>query len=325
MDAGDGRDPVIWLLAAAAILPMLGAVGVFVLIRAQNREKALKLRIASVTVRGQDRPSGPASTLIRRAPEQKPSLVRRLASLIAFDPDCRDQYKLPWFVVLGVTLVLGRVAVLMASGVAGSLAWVLLPLVTIGGARSYYSGSARKRRGLLLAQFPDALALIVRAVRVGIPVPESLRIVARETQEPTRTEFDRLQHQIAMGSPLEAALRELAARNAVAEYGFFAAVLALQAQTGGALTETLETLADIIRRRIAMKERGHALSSEARTSSYVLGGLPLVSGALMYFSSPGYISLLFTEPLGHIMLGAAALSLATGMGVMSLIIRKTLS
>jgi tight adherence protein B len=324
MDAGPDGGAVNYLLPLAALFPMLAVAGVFVLLRMQRQEQALKQRIASLHDKGPRLTPATSASLIRRD-TTKPTLAARLGALIAYDPVFRAQYGLPWFVVLGGATLAGRAAVLGASGVVGIWAWVLLPVVAIGGSRTYYSGANTSRREKLLAQFPDALALIVRAVRVGIPVPESLRAVAREAREPTRSEFDLLQGQIAMGRPLDGALRELAVRNSIPEYGFFAAVITLQAQTGGALSETLETLADIIRRRIAMKERGHALSSEARTSTYVLGALPIVAGALMYFTSPSYIGLLFTEPTGHMLLGAAALSLATGMGAMRFIIRKTLS
>ena len=313
-----------WPLLIAAMFPMVAAAGVMLLMRLQRQEKALKQRITSIQDKGRQRQLAISAPLVR--PElQKPNLLVRLGSVIGYNPVFSAQYKMPWYVVLGVAALVGRIAVLFAAGAAGAWAWVLLPVITIFGSRSYFNGVNNKRRDQLLTQFPDALALIVRAVRVGIPVPESLRAVAREAPEPTKSEFDRLQNQIAMGIPLDKALRELAVRNVVPEYGFFAAVLALQAQTGGALTGTLDTLADIIRRRLAMKQRGHALSSEARTSSYVLGVLPFVAGGMLYLSSPDYVGVLFTEQTGHMLLGIAALSLAVGMWSMRLIIRRTLS
>jgi tight adherence protein B len=313
------------LLLAAALLPILAVAGVLIVIRLQRREQALQRRVASFSVRGQPRRSVAAPLLVRPRVEQKKTAAEHLASLIRFDPARRDQYAVPWYVVLVGALILGRVVVLLASGIVGPAAWVALPITAIFGSRFYYARADGKRRDSLLIQFPDALSLIVRAVRVGIPVSESLRAVAREAQEPTRGEFDRLQHQIAIGTPLETALRGMARRNDLPEYGFFAAALALQAQTGGGLTETLEILADIIRRRIAMKERGHALSSEARTSSLVLGALPLVTGVMLYFVSPNYIGLLFADTAGNMILGTAILSLATGMGIMRLIIKQSLS
>jgi tight adherence protein B len=314
-----------WLLLPAALLPIVAVIAVIVLMRLQRRDQALQRRITKFSAKGLARPSAVASLLVRAHAEQKKSPAERLASLIGLDLRRRDQYRLPWFAVLGGALLAGRVTVFLASGIAGWCAWLLLPIVVFGGSRLYYARADGKRRNQLFTQFPDALALIVRAVRVGIPVPEALRAVAREATEPTRGEFDRLQHQIAIGTPIETALREMALRNNLPEYGFFAAALALQAQTGGGLTETLETLAEIIRRRLVMKERGHALSAEARTSSLVLGSMPVLTGGLIYFVSPDYMELLFTDKTGNMILGLAILSLATGMGTMRFIIHKALS
>ncbi len=123
----------------------------------------------------------------------------------------------------------------------------------------------------LFQQFPDALAMIVRAVRVGLPIVEAIRVVARENAEPTAREFAGLVAQTTIGVPLDDALREMAERNRLPEYRFFATALSLQSQTGGGLTETLENLADTIRKRVAAKLRGHALAAEARMSSLYSG------------------------------------------------------
>ena len=313
-----------WLLLTACLFLLSVAAGIILLLKLQGDQKALQQRLASVSAKPRPRgATGPQ--LVRPNEKAKRSPVQTLAWLIGFDLARRDQYRLPWFAVVGVALVTGRLAVMLAAGLVGTWAWIALPIVTIFGSRAYYGWADEKRRTLLLTQFPDALSLIVRAVRVGIPVTESLRAVAREALEPTRTEFDRLQHQIAIGTSLETALRSMAARNGLPEYGFFAAALSLQAQTGGGLTETLETLAEIIRKRLAMKERGHALSSEARTSASVLGILPIGTAGLLFAVSPAYIGMLIIEPAGHMLIGAAILMLSLGMGAMRLIIRKSLS
>jgi tight adherence protein B len=313
-----------WLLLAACLLLLLTALGIILLLKLQGDQKALQQRLASVSAKPRTRTAGP-SLLVRPNEKAKRSPAEKMARVIGYDAARRDQYRLPWFAVAGVALLTGRLVVMMAAGLVGKWAWIAFPIVTIFGSRAYYGWADEKRRTLLLNQFPDALSLIVRAVRVGIPVTESLRAVSREALEPTRTEFDRLQHQIAIGTPLETALRGMADRNGLPEYGFFAAALSLQAQTGGGLTETLETLAEIIRKRLAMKERGHALSSEARTSAAVLGVLPIGTAGLLYAVSPGYIGMLFTEPSGHMLIGLAVLMLSMGMGVMRMIIRKSLS
>jgi tight adherence protein B len=113
--------------------------------------------------------------------------------------------------------------------------------------------------------------------------------------------------------------------NDLSEYRFFATTIALQAQTGGGLSETLENLADLIRRRLALKERAHALSSEARTSSLILGGLPVVLGLGLWALNPAYMSVMFNTRMGNNILAAAVLSLACGGLTMRAIIKKSLS
>jgi len=162
-------------------------------------------------------------------------------------------------------------------------------------------------------------------VRVGVPVTEAIRICGRETQTPTREEFAKAADQVAIGLDLENALMEMAERNDLAEYRFFATALALQSQTGGGLTETLETLADTIRKRENARKRGHALASEARTSIYVLAVLPIVVGAMLFVINPDYIGLLFTDKSGQKLLGIAVGMLLFGLWVMQQIIKGSLS
>jgi tight adherence protein B len=129
---------------------------------------------------------------------------------------------------------------------------------------------------------------------------------------------------VAIGVDLEAALLEMADRNDLSEYRFFATALALQSQTGGGLTETLETLADTIRKRENARKRGHALASEARTSIYVLAALPIVVGSMLFVINPDYVGMLFNDPTGQMLLGIAVGMLLTGLWVMQLIIKKSL-
>jgi tight adherence protein B len=156
-------------------------------------------------------------------------------------------------------------------------------------------------------------------------VSEALRGVAKEAPVPTSIEFGRLVDALAIGEPLEKALKEMSERNDLPEYGFFAAALSLQAQTGGGLAETLELLADVARKRVAMQARGFALSSEARTSSMILAGLPFVTGGALYLANPTYIGVLFTDPSGQMILGIAILSLCMGIFTMRMIIRSALT
>lgn len=193
------------------------------------------------------------------------------------------------------------------------------------GARLVFTRARRAVNDRLLDQFPDAIGLIVRAVRAGVPVTEGIRIVSAELPAPVGPEFRRVVDELAVGVDLETALWALAARTGLPEYRFFVVTIVLQRETGGNLTETLDNLADVIRKRRAVRQRAHALSAEARTSTYVLAALPFVSGAGLYVINPDYLTRLFTDPQGKLLLAAAATSLTLGLVTMKMLIRRALS
>jgi tight adherence protein B len=172
---------------------------------------------------------------------------------------------------------------------------------------------------------PDSLGMVVRAVRAGIPVVEALRTVGREVPDPTGAEFRRLSDQLAIGITMEDALKRLARRSGLPEYRFFAVSLTLQNSAGGNLTETLDNLADVVRKRVATRQRGHALASQARASAYVLSAVPVIAAAALMLINPRYVLVLFNDPRGNIVLACAIASLATGLGTMKAIIRRSLS
>ena len=315
-------NPVVYALPVM-LLAMIGAV--VVLLRLEKQQKAVQSRIAAVvSPQLSAKDLGPRS--IMRQDEDNLSLTDRIGRLFGFTQNKADQYVAPWPVVLIFTLVIAIVASVLAAGLVGGLiARLTIPFVWIMLSRTVFIRGEAKRKSVLLNQFPDTLGLIVRAVRVGIPVTESLRVVAKEAPEPTKREFFKVADQINIGVAPDQALRDLAVRSGLPEYGFFAAVLTLQAQTGGGLTDTLELLAEVIRKRVAMKARGYALSAEARTSSMVLGAMPILTGILLGVLNPEYMGILFTDKTGNLVLGAAVLSLATGVFTMQTIIRKSLS
>ena len=314
------------LLLALGGLILVGCIAsCVVLLRSGNDGSALAARIEKVTASTRQQSSLATPSITRKETTGKDDWRESAAHTLGFSLKQRDQYSTKWYWVLLIGMLSGRMAVLFASGLLGIYAWVAFPVVTVVLSRSIFGNMKAKRIALLRAQFPDALGLIVRAVRVGVPVTEALRAVCRESSAPTREEFERLVDEIAIGAPLETALRQMADRNDLPEYGFFAAALSLQATTGGGLSETLDLLADVTRKRVAMKARGHALSAEARTSSMILAGLPVVSGGMLYAINPEYMGTLFSNDTGRMILGAALLSLCTGIFVMRMIIRKSLS
>jgi tight adherence protein B len=313
------------LLASCACLAGL-AISALLLFRDHRQSRARGARIDSVA--GAYRPSRADGGLIGdglRRKLQGVTLSSRFAALMRYDPGHRDIYPVRPIVVLILALLPSALTAHFVVDFVGPLGWAALPAMTALLCRAFYGWFEDRLMATLYQQFPDALAMIVRAVRVGLPMIEAIRVVARENPQPSAREFTALMAQTTIGVPLEDALREMAERNRLPEYRFFATALSLQSQTGGGLTETLENLADTIRKRVAAKLRGRALAAEARMSSYILGALPLVTGTMLSLVNPDYMAVLFTDPTGRNMLLVAVALLSTGAFAMRTMIRKSLS
>ncbi|MBW4091121.1 MAG: hypothetical protein HIU82_08435 [Proteobacteria bacterium] len=266
-----------------------------------------------------------ASILTRSNDAAQRSVLGHVAGWFGFVPGRPEQCPLPWWIVLATALAVAKAGQSIATSLLGPLGWIALPVLWIGASRWIFAWFATRRRQRLLTQFPDALTMIVRSVRVGVPVGEAMRAVAREMPVPTGPEFEKVAHRLALGGQIEDALREMAARAGLAEYRFFAMALALQNQTGGGLSETLEGLADMIRRRLAVKQRGKALASEAQMSIYVLSSLPPICGLMLAIMNPQYFGVLLHNPTGHKLLGASIGLLVFGWFTMRWMMRKSLS
>jgi tight adherence protein B len=174
----------------------------------------------------------------------------------------------------------------------------------------------RRRQKRFIDHFADALDILVRGTRSGLPVGECLRIVARESPDPVGPEFQFLTESQRVGMTLKQALVRSVERMPVTELQFFAIVLQIQQQTGGNLAATLENLSNVLRARRRLIDKIAALSSEAKASAAIIGSLPfLVCGALGLVS-PDYIGLLFTERLGNILVTGGLIWMAAGIFVM---------
>ena len=298
----------------------------FLLVRLHRRSSRVKYRTFTVT-EPHLRSGGEGNSTLFRLTTALPTAtaLRQLSLLFGYDALLKQRYRLPWTVVVVVALILSVAAGYAGTSLFGTYAWLATPTGWVFLSRSYYKRCDNRQTQTLYKQFPDALATIVRSVRVGVPVSESIRTVAKESLQPTATEFGRVADQITIGVPLDEALRDLAMRNQLPEYRFFATALSLQSQTGGGLTETLENLADTIRKRVAAKAKGNALAAEAKTSTYVLGALPIVMGGLIFIVNRAYISILFTDDSGRKLLFLAVGMLGAGFYAMRTIIRKSLS
>jgi tight adherence protein B len=191
-------------------------------------------------------------------------------------------------------------------GIAGGL---LLPHM--------YVGTKRKQRlKRFSAEFPNAVDIIVRGVKAGLPLVDCLKVISLEAQEPVRSEFKAIIEDQALGIPLDEAVQRLNERVPLQEANFFAIVIAIQSRTGGSLSEALGNLSKVLRERTKMQAKIRAMSSEAKASGGIIGALPIVVAVLVYLTTPKYISLLFTTFTGNLVLAASALWMGIGILVM---------
>jgi tight adherence protein B len=222
----------------------------------------------------------------------------------------------------------GSAIVAVTSMLSGLSLWVAGPLVAAAGGTAALVVAAQGRaryKARILAAFPDAIDLIIRAVRAGLPLSEAFNSLATELPGPLAEEFRRLTGEMAIGVSLDEALRNAAQRIDLPDFNFFTASIALQRETGGNLTETLQNLSQIIRRRKELQLKAKALTSEARTSSLVIGSLPFVASGALAVINPEYIGKLITDPRGVYILGIAGTSMITGIIVMRQLIRRSVN
>ncbi|MCC7266806.1 MAG: type II secretion system F family protein [Caulobacteraceae bacterium] len=173
-----------------------------------------------------------------------------------------------------------------------------------------------RRMGKFTASFSDAMDVIVRGIKSGLPVQDCLKIIARESPQPLADEFKRLVESLGMGMSVDQATDKMYERMPTTEVKFFQIVLSIQAKTGGNLAEALSNLSGVLRARKMMKEKIKALSSEAVASALIIGSLPPGVVLLICITSPTYMAPMFTDPRGHIMLMGGILWMATGIFVM---------
>ncbi len=172
------------------------------------------------------------------------------------------------------------------------------------------------RHKKMINQFADALDVIVRGVKTGLPLNECIRIIAKESPEPLRKEFLTFADNLSMGTGLERALAQLYKRMPLQEVNFFAIVLTIQSKAGGNLSEALGNLSTVIRSRKMMREKVKALSSEAKASAFIIGSLPFAVGVMVFMTTPDYIMELFLTETGHVILAMAAGMMGGGIAVM---------
>lgn len=311
----------------AAVLAFVAIGGAGFALTANTQPAAASKRVKAVA--GSDRGDRRAQTVDMAALKRKQSTQEALRELSANEKQSRKRR-------LSVKGLIAQAGInispmmfwLVSAGVGGVLAIVgLVVQGPIGGAMGFFVGLFGLPRwflGVLVAgrqknfatQLADGIDIIVRGVKSGLPLNQCLRIIAAESPEPLRSEFKALCDSQAMGVPLETGLQRMYDHMPLPEVNFFSIVLVIQQKTGGNLSESLGNLSAVLRARKLMKEKVKALSAEAKASAMIIGSLPIVVMGMVYFTRPAYISVLFTDPVGHLILLSCAVMMSIGIFIM---------
>lgn len=222
--------------------------------------------------------------------------------------------------LVAVVLVLAALIyfILIANA---ALAFGMATLITLGLTHLVLKVRSERRAKRFSAQLPEAIDLIVRGIRSGLPVTEAMNTVALELPPPIATVFTNVASAVRIGKTVEQALWSEASKLPIPEMKFFIISLSIQQETGGNLADILENLANMIRRREQLRQKIKAMSSEARASAMIIGSLPFIMSVIIYMVNADYISGLVTDKRGWMLIGAALTSLLVGVVVMMKMIR----
>lgn len=174
----------------------------------------------------------------------------------------------------------------------------------------------KRRQTQFIAYFPEAIDLMVRGVRAGLPITESIKAASEEVPNPVGIELARITDGVRLGRKIDELMWETSERLNLQEFKFFTIALSIQSETGGNLAETLDNLSEVLRSRRQLKRKVKAMSSEAKASAYIIGSLPFIMTALIYFVNAPYIVRLFMDIRGQIMIGFGLFMISIGVLVM---------
>jgi tight adherence protein B len=220
------------------------------------------------------------------------------------------------FLIISAVLGLVVAAAVFLIGQAWYIALGAAFVAGLGLPRRFLSHRKKRREARFIEEMPNAIDVIVRGVKAGLPLGDCIRIISTETTEPLRSEFRTIVESTSVGVPLPDACAKLYDRVPISETNFFGIVITIQQKAGGSLSEALGNLSKVLRDRKKMKAKILAMSMEAKASASIIAALPIAVMLLVYLTSPGYISLLWTEPLGRMMLAGSAAWMLIGTFVM---------
>ena len=305
-------------------------VGLLVIIAAllagDSSSSRFKRRINQVkTGRKPEERAGPAVNVRKRTSDSDIAFLDRLIkSALPRRAELRAR-----LLRAGLDITLGRY--LLVCGICGAVLFVLLaitgivPLIAaaflglfgaVGLPHLFIALLAKRRQTRFIALFPEAIDLMTRGIKSGLPISEAIKNAGEEIADPVGAVMRKVTDGVKMGNKLEDMLWESAVQLDLQEFKFFTVSLAIQSETGGNLAETLENLANVLRGRRQLKLKIKAMSSEAKASAYIIGSLPFVMAILIYLVNSTYIMDLFIDPRGHLLIGLGLASFGIGASVM---------
>jgi tight adherence protein B len=288
------------------ILAVVGLGAGFLILKilsAPSPAKSLKRRIELVKERHAEGVTAAAQAQIRKLMAARASRFEGLASSIIPRPALLrkrlemtgKEISLGKYAMFSLGLAFAVMALLMFRGAPFFLAFFLGMFAGIGLPHFVVGKMILRRINKFTSNFPDAIELMVRGLRSGLPISETLNVVASEIPGPVGIEFRTAADKMKIGRTMEVALQETADRLGTPEFQFFVITLAIQRETGGNLAETLSNLADVLRKRAQMKLKIKAMSSESKASAYIVGSLPFVVFTLVWMINPNYMGGFFTD------------------------------
>src|SRR5574338_252848 len=292
---------MLWLVI---LIGVVGALGLgYVAMSGPSPQKSVKRRVEIIRERHGDVIAGNAQAQIRKLFAQRASRFEGYASTLIPKPALLRKrlemtgkdISLGKYVMICIGVVVLIAAALMFRGAPFILSLLLGLFFGVGGPHFVIGKMINRRVGKFNTNFPDAIELMVRGLRSGLPITETLGVVASEIPGPVGIEFRMVADKMKIGKTMESALQDTADRLGTPEFQFFVITLAIQRETGGNLAETLSNLADVLRKRAQMKLKIRAMSSESKASAYIVGSLPFVVFTLVWFINPAYMGNFFTD------------------------------
>jgi tight adherence protein B len=315
-------------------LLVVGLISVLWFVLFQQDERRMRRRLDRLHAAPRSARSGqdnqPIESLRRNRQDSSIATLDRLIKRILPNIDLMRQRlaRSGWPLKIGdyllICLVVGVVSaasMAIAFGVSVLISALSGIVLGVGLPHVILSSRIGRRTKKFVTLLPEALDLIVRGIRSGLPASEALRTISDEIQDPVGAEFREVTDQMKIGVSMDDAMWAAARRLGIPEFNFLVISLAIQQETGGNLAEILEKLSDMVRRREQMRLKVKAMSSEARASAMIIGSLPFVMATVITFVNPGYMNTLFTDPRGWVMIGIGLTSLLIGLGIMAKMIK----